>query len=814
MFEVLVYTDCSTQESVNGKSGFQFIASSPGATLSDQTYSCEKLQHPVPMNLPSRDWLEHPATCAYARHGDRMYISRGASTGDTISGRPGNQLTVTVTTSDVTDVLPHRPAQLFTAPDWSFERPHSQCAVPWLAPLEIEEDFEIPALHSFVALDPWSAAALPSVLTMLEQTQATPRVRLVIKHPDQRTVMRWVSLLSHFLDGDAALDLEFRVFAENPLAASAHIVGAHPLLSPTLTVARSRELGVNLLDLEAREHTDVPPSETATRHARWFLSADPFESLDAIETSKRWARSMGSLLAARAAELTTMTSSDRTVGVSELRTAVAAVVALAEAGAVDELEAYGDEFADIIASCPPGGDDEMLSLDAAVRAAGLVGNEELAQSLALAAIEWAAARPTAAAVWAVATANRAGAARLTWPDAEARAHAASLLAGVLSDSAPANLPATFELAQTLNTGISADAIAEPIERLAKLWLHEPGLAARSTRWVECDAVIRAVTACLIAGLSSGDATVIRSFQAGAWAWLAPSPWVFDAAHPLTAWFGARELVGATPERRMEVLATMQLAVAADAWPLFLRTREGLRATEVVSWLKAHRTIDPQLAAEIEAHLSDTRQHPTWAHGGGALVIRALDRVESRELPASLQARSAHQRAVLALFERAAAERKINPNPALDALAEYDDLGGLYGEWIVKAILESADPRHAITLARGHDRELQERMATILERYLRMGRTDMLAISARLLEPDLGAWGDAARRALDTVWDDHSTEKLRAQMLVQIGGHLDDQGRVSLDDYLADQAKGRFTRSAVRRARTLFGADNRGSSWKS
>ena len=247
MFDVLVFTDATADESLSGSPGFQFVAHSAGATRSDESLVLQRLQHSVPASLSADNWEHHPETCAYVRVDGRMYLSRGQSTGTTIDGRPGNQLTVTVMTSDAYDILPLRPAQLYSSPAWDFGRPTTQDLPEWETPVEIKEDFDIPALHELVVNDPWAAETLPHALTMLEQTQAECRTRLFLRHPDQEVVMRWVALLSRFLDSENALGFEFRVFTDDPLRSNAHLVGVHPLLNPDLTVSSAGSLGINFI---------------------------------------------------------------------------------------------------------------------------------------------------------------------------------------------------------------------------------------------------------------------------------------------------------------------------------------------------------------------------------------------------------------------------------------------------------------------------------------------------------------------------------------------------------------------------------------
>jgi len=112
-FEVAVYTDCAADESISGRTGFQFMAESAGVTPTDEEFIKNGGLHLVPADLSAQDPETHPQTCVYREHTGRLYLSRGRSTGQTLSGRPGNQLTQTII-GGAGDVLPMRPAQLFS----------------------------------------------------------------------------------------------------------------------------------------------------------------------------------------------------------------------------------------------------------------------------------------------------------------------------------------------------------------------------------------------------------------------------------------------------------------------------------------------------------------------------------------------------------------------------------------------------------------------------------------------------------------------------------------------------------------------------
>lgn len=798
MFETLVYTDTADHESLSKLTGFQFLAHSAEATPTDEMVTRDQLLHALPEGMAAEAWQDHPPTCAYVYRDGRAYLSRGHSTGATLSGRPGNQLTVTIMTSDPYDVLPLRPAQLYSSPEWSFDRPTTQDLEPWLTPLEIANDFDVTALSALVTSQSWAADALPSILTMLEQTQADPRVRLVIRDPDQRTVMRWIALLSMFLDGQAALALTFRVYTEDPVRASADILGAHPLLSPDLTVERAASLGVNVLDLTAQRHSSVEPSESALRHARWFLGADPYDALDAIEVSRRWSRLMGSETAAHAAELATMGPSSGTFAASDLSAALTAICVLADCGSTDELDAYGDALVDVVASCTPTDPDGPLVIDRGIWAAHAAGLADLAQSLALAALEWAATRTDSAQEWVRATTAPADGA-LTWPSAEARSHAAALLVSVLAGAPEAALPDLFRLARALDTDAPEALIAPHVHRLAALWSTRPDLTDEAHSWVRHDDVVRALTGRVLSLLEQGDPAATNALEAGAWDWLDGQRRQLDPRRPITVWLASRALATTPAADRPALLTQVSGLVPNHAWRLFLRTPSGIDPAEVADWIRAHQGLDPALGRELERLLSTPDAASTWRRGGSAAVLDALGAVPSvASASPTLAALAQQQPAILGLFEQARQQVRAVPNPALASLAQtYRGQLDLYREWVVTAVLESADLAHALRLTEGAEQATATRLRAVVEAGLRAGTAARLVLALRLLDPALSPWHDAMKAALDAVWDDKSTKSARTAMLETVKGRLGPSLQRRLDEYIEGQSRGRLTR-AVRR----------------
>jgi hypothetical protein len=542
MFAVLTYTDCAADQSVSGRSGFQFQAKSVDATPTDEHRISSGLLHVVPMGLDPERPESHPPTCAYTVVDGRYYLSRGRSTGRTLSGRPGNQFTQAIVTGTASDILPLRPAQLYSSSSWSLQ-PAPEREIPgWAAPLEIDPAFETGGLHDMVTSDPWARDVLPQFLTMAEQAIAEARVKLIVVHPDQDVIMRWIALASLFEDGVQALRLTFRVYCANPVSEAAHVVGAHPLLSPDLRPDRAA--GYNLVDLDRQVVTPVEVSASAALHAAWFLGHDPYEALDAVETSRRWAAVLPSGEAALAASVACLDGAEAGDRAS-LAATLTALAALADAGQHDELEAYGDALLDAVVGRRPQREDDISLLATALWRLHAAGEDGLAAGLALAGLEWAVQLPEAAATWARSHRPPRGASedrRLRWPDVDAAAHAGNLVGRALAASPDEDLAAWFSLARSLAAGPAAEQLAPEIQRLARQWAVRPELTESAFSWLHVQHVTAALEEELRARLEARDPAALDALAAGAWDWLLGERFIVDPeGRPLSTWLSCRTL---------------------------------------------------------------------------------------------------------------------------------------------------------------------------------------------------------------------------------------------------------------------------------
>jgi hypothetical protein len=793
MFEVLIYTDCTAEESVNGRTGFQFMAESGGVTPSDEEVVRTGLLHSVPTGVDLDRPELHPATCTYREHGSRFYMSRGRSLGETSTGRPGNQLTQAIVSSTEADLLPLRPAQLYSCPHWRLERVTTTTIEPWQTPLEIDPAFETRALHAMVSEDPWVSGLLPTFLTMVEQVLANNRTKLIIKHPDQTLVMRWIALASLFVDGATALHLGFRVYSADPTADPFSIVGAHPQLSPNITVAEAESHNQNLVDLEARDATTLSASPTATQHARWFLEYDPYDALEAIEASRRWGQVINPNVAAAAAAVACFPQTG-VVPADSQRAAVAALGGLAGHGNDDELEAYGESLMDAVAGYRAQAEDDIRPLADALWALSRAGQSELAEAAALTLLEWAAKIPSAADAWAGAYEAQDGKhLSLAWTNGDSRDHAAGLLGACLNQVSESALPAAFSLARALNTGVRADALRPSVQRLATFWVNHPELMRRAHSWLHQEFVVDQLEYDLAAALEARDQAALTSLSAGKWDWLVPPWWRFNPQHPISVWLGSRALARAAGGDRASLLSELSPAAPVWAWRLFVNTAYDKGFSELIRWVVDHPRLDDSLATHLDAILSsELSNNPS---GRTRELLTALAEPGTTGLTSTLED-LVHRHLQLAQLWSEVSSTVDNPrNAALRDLSTWpSEWLSLYRPSIAAALIDCAD-RDAV-LALAQQVQIGPSLDDSLSVRLQSGEPVALVGALRLLADGTPEHRKIVYRCLLEVWDLPAHEMARKRL--QAG--LPAKWKPNLADFEKIQSKGKVARDIARGAR--------------
>lgn len=795
MFELLIYTDCSAEESVNGRTGFQFQAESVGATPSDEAVVLSDLQHVVESDLAVDEPQSHPPSCTYTAQRGRFYLARGVSTGKTLSGRPGNQLTETIVTGDTADILPLRPAQLYAAANWTLRRAPAKVVPGWQAPLEISPDFEVAALHSFITSDPWALSVLPSFLTMVEQAMGSPRTKLIIKHPDQKTIMKWVSLSQLVMDADAALQSSFRIFSSNPVADSADIVGAHPQLSPEISATSTG--GQNVLDLIDRVGTNVTVTKSAHRHARWFAGADPYGALDAIEVSRRWAVVMDPDTASAAAEIACLGFSGAPERAQYLVTA-RALDALATRKQSDELEAYGESLVDLLADYLTGSSSDFEPAVTALWALNAAAESTLVSHIALAMLERASASPGYAQEWAALHIElpASDGLMMEWRDDEARKYADSLATSILQRGSLDALPALFSLVKSLNVqGVASD-VDSRITELALHWVFHPELTTRAYTWVHREFVIYEMMRHLGEQLSLQKPRLIESLDRGNWDWLLGEQWSFDASDPTAIWLAARDLAKASREDRRLKFEIYSPHAPVWAWSLFITRGGPDEHNELAQWVRDHPSLDESLSRHIDQQIrSDLASGPTSKTA--LLLSQISDQAVFGHTPELKELKQNHF--YLESQWRTAVHDIAEPvNLALRQLRDCPrEWLQMHRDPLITCVLEAEDRAAAVALAKagliGTD------LGNVIESRLAQGEVGALIGALNLMSDGDAELKNSAKRAMDAVWDERGS-----QVTDVLKGNLPLAWAPLLDAYEQAQTRGRLGRELSRGARSLFG----------
>lgn len=511
VFESAVYTDVTSDESVDRLDGFGFQTMSEGIDGADRAVIVSDLLHVKSRSWPfDRDETEHPPTAVYLRGERGFYFSRGVATGKTNSGRSGNQITQAVVTRDEDDIHPYRPVQICAAKNWKLEKAPSQRSEKWFAPLEIDDAFENEALVTMFREDAWAAATLPAYLSMLHAALDSPSAKVIVIHDDLELVLKWFAAGTLLLPPEDALSLGCRVFATDPFRTTAQLVGVHPDLD---TESLS---GSYVIDLTARTVSEVPITAEAERIAAWVTEHDAFDAIEAAALGGRWMRAADAEVGGNGVE---MVLGLRPVapGHAEWEIGISLIEGLGKAGLRDDLELYFDELSDSIASYGISSTDDAARAARAARYAADTGVTGLAEAVLVPSLEALAAAPAAASAWAIELDASGGwrTLHLSEPD-----RIADLFAEVILGSAADALPQLLHLAAPLEEHLPTERLNPAIERAVSYLLDDPRQVSKNiTSWYEGESIARALRRALLNELADhtlAHARLAHELGEGAW----------------------------------------------------------------------------------------------------------------------------------------------------------------------------------------------------------------------------------------------------------------------------------------------------------
>lgn len=589
-FEVATYTDVSASEAVDGVDGFNFQSVSPGVTGLDQQRIRENLLHRVvPSWALDHGPLTHPATCAYVVRDGRFYLSRGKSTGDTTSGRPGNQLTQVIVTSDPDDFVPYRPAQLYGAVGWTLEKSQGTASDPWVTPLEIRPEFEVSALEKLITLHEWAASILPHYLTMIDAAVAAEPTKLVLLHSDLDVVMQWIALGTLFVDADVARVLHFRALVDDPWRADAALVGVSP------DFLRSDLSAANVLDLTGQSLPDIEPSDSARVRASWFLELGADDALITIEIARRWERTLGAELANEAARVVGLPEAV-TTGPSAWYVAMAATERLAAAGLRDDLALYAQELCEATFGYGPTSAEEFSLAGRAIRSAHDLAVDELASGVLVPTLEALTAVPTSARDFAREFSGCS--VPVQWEGVESRGAASAFMGNLLNCAPTDQLAGLFTAAEVIAAPVAEPALRTAAQRLAAAWVKEPALGRDTWQsWLAGQVVLDAMVHELVETLRSGDYATLTQLYRGEWDFIGPH--TYDAS--MQGWLKAARLSRIPAERRADQVRRTT-GMPAEAWRVALAgSRIPEHARLWATWI-IYSGLAPDMGATLKAEI--------------------------------------------------------------------------------------------------------------------------------------------------------------------------------------------------------------------
>ncbi|CUR58045.1 conserved hypothetical protein [metagenome] len=657
-FDVATYTDVVASEAIDGVDGFNFQSVSPGVTGVDQQKIRQSLLHRVvPSWALEHPPLVHPATCAYVVQDGRFYLSRGKSTGDTNSGRPGNQITQAIITSDPDDFVPYLPAQLYGAVDWTLEKAPASASDTWVTPLEIRPEFEVAALEALVTSDDWAASVLPHYLTMIDAAVGAEPKKLVLIHDDLDVVMQWIALGTLFVDADAARVLQFRALVDDPWRADAVLVGVSP------DFGRSELSAANVLDLTQQSLPNIEPSASARVRAAWLLEQGADDALNAIEIARRWEPILGADLANDAARVVGLPEAV-TLGQSAWQASMASTEQLAVAGLRDDLALYAEELCDATSGYGPTITEEFALAGRAIRRAHDLEVDELASGMIVPTLEALTAAPTN--IEAFARELSGSAVPVRWESTESRV-AASAFVGELLDSAPAAaLSDLFTATRVVGVPVAEPTLSTAVQRLATAWADDPSLGRTSWQhWLAGQAVLATAVQRLVESLRCGDDASLAALLRGDWDFIVPHT---DDSN-LHGWLNAAKLARISVDDRDEQVG-LTTRIPAEAWRVVLAGSSVPKHARLwTTWIIYHG-FPEEMAATLKAAIRDALASEPGASGAlGGDWHPLMDSLRSSADP-ELAGFAAEYARARSAFKRSRDEVAMRSGALLDACLPY------------------------------------------------------------------------------------------------------------------------------------------------
>lgn len=763
MFDVLGYTDCRADQSLNGATGFQFCAASAGVGDVEQRMVRPRV-HRWAYGLAQVPPEQHPETFrCWAQDGAYILLRGRSLARRTASGRDGNAYSLAALTRDEWDILPSRPAQLWSAPDWPSSEVYGHPA-PWPTPLALDPGFEPVGLQAWVREQPWAVEHLAHLLTMVEMTSGPHARKLLIEHEDQSVVVRWISLAQLTLSEEEALSSSVHSFAEDPATAPATFIGVHPLLSDGV---RPDVEGYRLFDPLNQRCTPVEPSDSSRRHAHWFLTMDADEALTAISTSRTWARVLTSSDpdgAARLAGVVLLGDGQPSAEHVPLAADLLGGLCREDPESVPE---WGEGLVSLLQECSPATAEDVSAVGEVIWELDRVAETGMACRLACLCLSWGVRSPDLLTSWLAE--HVVGRPPLSWPEDDvdslrAAADSATTLAGVLPGHV---LPDLWTLLGDLGLldRIPTARRSRLLLETARGCLSAPAALARLIDSGRGEDVAHLVAQELPGHWARGGEGIV-SFARGEWDSLLSRPQTLTGGPELDAFRWLRR--GLSPLlREPDRLVSVCALLPDSAWPLAEAAADG-DDTVVEAWLRTHDRLSDALESRLIG-LTDGEQPARARIRWLTLTARAPSHVPRRVSASTLRRRIEAVEGLEDALARCLPWEQV-VNAGLRALRENGRAHPLlvaYPDTLAQAALFAADYRAADAVVSALSERDRHVVAHELDRIVRdgLGRADSRVLDAavRLAEDGDSPLAVAAEDAVIAFWRDMRTRGVRQRL---------------------------------------------------
>ncbi|MGH3377126.1 MAG: hypothetical protein ACRDP6_20545, partial [Actinoallomurus sp.] len=256
----------SVESGPTGRSGFQFVATTPGTPPEVTRAVTPYMAYRPPPDAPSAPDPEQlarfPAAFAYGREGDHTVLVRCRYTGRDYSGRYGNFSghAVVATPAEMEGL---RPIELWASPVWSGPPGGAPDLVPG-------EAFDPDSLVAWLGRE-GAHARLAALLDAVMSALSGGHGRVVLVSEDDGLIARWIALLSYSLPASLAAAMSFTTYTATPESAPQLVVGTVPGAWPGLAFH---------LDEPA---ADAPDHDAPGRFARVIADCWRTGDLDGID---------------------------------------------------------------------------------------------------------------------------------------------------------------------------------------------------------------------------------------------------------------------------------------------------------------------------------------------------------------------------------------------------------------------------------------------------------------------------------------------------------------------------------------------------